>query len=92
MGRTPALEFEAGIGGYKLMAGVHNLNTNISTSIRASYLHTWLEPVDLKTNQSYLGIELQAGVGPLIGSVGGYGRVSGDDESWIATFGIGLRF
>jgi len=92
MGSTPAIEVEAGIGGYKLMAGVHNLNGSIPTSIRASYLHTWLEPIDLDTNQSYLGVELQAGLGPIIGSVGGYARVSGSDESWIATFGLGLRF
>lgn len=89
-GATPSIE--AGIGGYKFLAGVHNLNSSVPTSIRVSYMHTWFEPVDLDENQTYLGIEFQAGLGPIIGTVGGYRRIDGDDDAWTASFGLGIRF
>jgi hypothetical protein len=92
VGPAPLLETEVGLGGYKFIAGLENRSGSINTAVRAAYLHTWLEPVDLDTNQSYLGVEFQGGMKSLVGTIGGYRRVSGNDDAWIATMSLGVRF
>jgi hypothetical protein len=91
-GSAPSLEIEAGIGGYKLMAGLHQTGGTLATAIKASYLYTWFEPIGLDAQQSYMGLELEAGLGSLVGTLGGYRRIDGDDDPWIASLGLGIRF
>ena len=38
-----------------------------------------------------LGVELQVGNASFLGSLGGYRRMEGDDPSWLASVGLGLR-
>lgn len=62
------------------------------TAIKASYLRTWFEPISVDEDQGYLGVELQGGYDDLLASIGGYRRIQGDDDGWLATFGLGFRF
>ena len=75
-----------------MMAGLHQTGGDFTTAIKASYLYTWFEPIDLDEQQSYMGIELEAGLGSFVGTLGGYRRIDGDDDPWIVSLGLGVRF
>lgn len=87
------LEAEAGLGGGKFLLGMDGMNEGFGTALKLSLLKTWLEPVNVEEDQTYLGVELQAGNTGFYASLGGYGHISGDGgDSWIATLSLGIRF
>ncbi len=91
-GMGPMIEGEAGIGGGKLLLGFDGMDEGFGFGVKASYLFTWFEPVNIDPDNQYLGVELQAGNTGFIASLGGYTKISGDDESFIATLSLGIRF
>jgi len=86
------IEVEAGVGGTKLMLGLDGMDQGFGTAIKASLLSTWFEPINVESDNQYLGVELQAGNSGFIASLGGYGQISGGDDSFIATLSLGIRF
>jgi len=89
---APMIEAEAGIGGTKILLGLDGMNEGLGFGIKASLLHTWFEPINVKADQQYMGVELQVGNTGFIASLGGYARISGSDDSWITTLSLGIRF
>ncbi|WFB36130.1 hypothetical protein P3T73_18410 [Kiritimatiellota bacterium B12222] len=89
---SPTVETEIGVGGGKIMIGFDGMGQGFGFGLKGSFLTTWLEPVGLDSDQQYLGVELQMGNPSFIGSLGGYGKIEGDDDSWISTLSIGIRF
>jgi hypothetical protein len=94
VGSSPVIEVEAGIGGNKILLGFDSMGAGkgLGYGIKASLLNTWFEPIRLEDGLTYLGVELAAGVHQFIGTLGGYRLIEGDDEEWIASVGLGLRF
>lgn len=90
-GFRPVLEADVGIGGGRLALGMDSLGDGFGAGIKAAYIQTWFEPVDADPNQSYLGLELEAGLDRLFGRLGFLRRVEGDGDGWLTTFGLGFR-
>lgn len=88
----PMIEFEGGYGGGRILVGLDGTGRSLGWGVKAALLKTWFEPIDLDENQMYLGAEFQANAGKLIGSLGAYTNIDGDDDSFITTLLIGLRF
>lgn len=89
----PTFSAEAGIGGGKLSVGMDNIgDAMFGYGIKASLLRTWLEPVDVDEDVSYMGVDVEASIQRLIFSLGGYRRISSGDDDWIANIGLGFRF
>lgn len=91
-GMGPMLEAEAGIGGGKLLMGFDGMDEGFGLGIKAAYLTTWFEPINVESGNQYLGMEFQAGNTGFIASFGAYGRIEGDDDSFLTTLSIGIRF
>ncbi|MDF3129397.1 hypothetical protein P0Y35_09340 [Kiritimatiellaeota bacterium B1221] len=91
-GMGPMMEAEAGIGGAKLLLGFDGMDEGFGFGVKASYLTTWFEPVNVDADQQYLGMEFQAGNTGFIASFGAYAQLDGDDDSFITTLSIGIRF
>ena len=87
----PTFEAEAGVGGGRILFGLDSFNEGFGMGLKAAYLNTWGEPLDLETNLSYLGAVFQIGYGQFFAEVGGFGRVEGDDDDWLGTVGLGFR-
>lgn len=89
---VPMLEAEIGYGGGRLLAGMDCSGQALGFGVKAALLYTWFEPIDVEEDQLYLGAELQGSVGMLLGSLGGYFNIDGDDDSFITTLLLGIRF
>jgi hypothetical protein len=87
-----SLEVEAGVGGGKILLGLDSIGSGVGYGLKAVLMRTWLEPIGVDDDQLYLGAEAQLGLGSFYGSLGGYRRIEGDDDSWLASIGIGMRF
>ena len=87
----PMLEIEAGVGGGRLLLGLDGTRKGMGFGVKAALMRTWFEPIDIDEDQLYLGAEFQASVQRLVGSVGTYYNIDGNDDDFIVTFGIGLR-
>ncbi len=85
-------ELEAGVGGGKILIGRDTMGPGFGYGLKAALMRTWLFPVEVDTNQLYLGVELQAGNDVFLGRLGGYRLIEGDDDDWLATLGLGFRF
>ena len=91
-GLQPAVALEAGIGGGRVSVGADSLGEGFGWGFKASLLRTWLEPVDVPEDQTYLGVDLELGYEVLFASIGGYVQIEGDDDDeLIATLAIGIR-
>ncbi len=89
----PALQAEAGVGGGRLAIGYDNVGTKrVGYGLKAALLHTWLEPLEVDRDQTFLGLEAELSVGRLLLNVGGFRRVSAGDDDWIASAGLGFIF
>jgi hypothetical protein len=88
---TPSLEAEVGSGGGRIMLGLDNLGEGFGAGVKAGLLRTWLEPIDLDEDQTYLGLVFQIGYDQLFTELSGYRRIEGDDEEWLTSIGIGFR-
>lgn len=91
-GPRNSLELEAGLGGGKILLGRDSMGPGLGYGLKASLMRTWFIPVNVDEDQLYLGVELQIGNGSFLANLGGYRLIEGNDEDWLATFGLGLRF
>ncbi len=91
---SPVIEVEAGVGGTKILVGLDSMGAGqgLGFGVKASLLRTWFEPIGLEDDLTYLGVELAVGVHSFIGTLGGYRLIEGDDDDWLASVGLGLRF
>lgn len=87
----PAVEAEIGLGGGRILAGMDTIGTGFGYGIKAAILRTWFEPIGADEDNTYLGVELEGAYDRMILSVGGYRRIEGDDDGWIAAVSIGFR-
>ena len=77
---TPSVQAEAGIGGGKLLVGGDTLGKGFGVGVRAVLLRTWLEPLGVDPDTTYLGADFELGFKHLVGSLGAYVRVEGADN------------
>jgi len=87
----PTLEAEVGIGGGKLMIGFDSIGDGLGLGIKGSVLQTWFEPIGTEKNTTYLGVEVQGSLQSIVLSLGGYRRVDGDGDGWLAAISLGIR-
>jgi hypothetical protein len=90
-GMVPMIEAEAGVGGGRLLVGLDGTGRGAGVGVKAALMRTWLEPLDVEEDQLYLGAEFQASVSRLLGSVGTYVNIDGDDDTFLVTFSLGVR-
>jgi hypothetical protein len=89
----PALEVEAGVGGGRVAVGLDNHGAgSFGYGIKGALLRTWIEPIGVDENQSFLGVEGEWSIKRMIFSLGGYRRISAGDDDWLASAGIAIRF
>ncbi len=89
----PTVQAEAGIGGGKLSFGWDNTGEGrTGHALKIAFLQTWIEPVDLDEDQSFVGLEVEFSVRKLLLNLGGYRRVSSGDDDWVASAGLGFIF
>ncbi len=88
----PVLEAEIGLGGGKILAGMDTIGTGFGYGIKGAVLRTWFEPIGADRDNTYLGIELEGSYDLMIVGLGGYRRVEGDGDGWIASVSVGFRF
>lgn len=91
-GYHPLISGEAGIGGGKVAAGLASAGDTFGLALKAAFLQTWGEPVDVDEDQSFLGLEGEWSIKRMVLSVGGYRRVSSGDDDWLGSAGIGFIF
>lgn len=87
----PVLEAELGLGGGKILAGMDTIGTGFGYGIKGSLMRTWFEPVGVDEDNTYLGIELEGSYDRMILALGGYRRIEGDGDGWVASVSIGFR-
>ncbi len=89
----PALEVEAGIGGGRAAVGLDNHGSgSFGYGLKGALLRTWIEPLGVDEDQTFLGLEGELSIKQLLFHVGGYRRVSDGDDDWLASAGIAIRF
>jgi len=91
-GYHPLLEGELGVGGGKAAVGLHSSGDTVDLAIKAAFLRTWIEPVGVDEDISFMGFEGELGINRLVLTVGGYRRVSSGDDDWLGSAGIGFKF
>ncbi|HMO04178.1 MAG TPA: hypothetical protein PKC67_01865 [Kiritimatiellia bacterium] len=92
-GLRPTIQAEAGVGGGKLAVGLDGTgHGKVGFGVKAAMLRTWIEPIDVDDNQTFLGVELEASIKRLLLSTGGYRRVGDGDDDWLGTAGVGFLF
>lgn len=77
---TPSVQAEAGIGGGKILIGGDTLGKGFGVGVKAVLLRTWLEPIGVDPDTTYLGADFELGFKQLVGSLGAYVRVEGADN------------
>lgn len=89
----PTIQVEAGVGGGRLAIGLDNTgDAGFGYALKAALLRTWLEPIDVDEDQSFMGLEAELSIQRLLLSVGGYRRISSGDDNWLGSMGIGFLF
>lgn len=89
----PGLSAEIGVGGGKVAVGMDNHGGGtLGFGFRGALVHTWLEPLDVDEDQTFLGIELEMSAKRLLFSAGGYHRISDGEDDWLGSIGIGILF
>lgn len=89
----PALQAEAGVGGGRLAIGYDNVGLRrIGYGFKVALLHTWLEPLEVDRDQTFLGLEAEFSARRLLISLGGFRRVTDGDDNWVVSAGLGFIF
>lgn len=91
-GYHPVISGEAGVGGGKIAVGLSSTGKTFGLAIKAALLRTWVEPVSVDEDQSFLGIDGECSISRMVLNVGGYRRISSGDDDWLGTAGIGFTF
>jgi hypothetical protein len=90
-GLQTAIQAEAGVGGGKLALGFDGTGQGgFGYGIKAAFLRTWFEPIDVDEDQNFIGIEGEISIKRLILNLGGYGRVGDGDDDWMVSAGVGF--
>lgn len=90
----PFIDVDAGTGGGRVGIGLDGLGDGFGFGLRGSLMRTWLEPIDVDKNQTYLGLDIMLGYDQLSLQLGSYYRIQGDGGSadeWLTTIGFGFR-
>lgn len=89
----PSMQAEAGIGGGRIALGLDNTGeANFGYAFKAAILRTWIEPLSVDEDQTFLGVELELSIKKFVISAGGYHRVGEGDDDWLGSAGLGLIF
>lgn len=89
----PVVELEAGVGGGKVAVGLDRIGGHdLGYAVRGVLLRTWIEPIGVDENQSFLGVEGEISIKRLLFHAGGYRRISSGDDNWLAGAGVGVLF
>lgn len=92
-GYHPVIQGEAGIGGGKVAVGLESSgNGRMGLALKAAFLRTWIEPVEVDEDQSFLGLEGELAIQRMVLNLGGYRRVSDGDDDWLLSAGLGFHF
>ena len=89
----PTIQAEAGIGGGKIAIGLDSTGIDdFGYAIKAALIRTWIEPLDVDEDQSFLGLEGEVSLHRLILNIGGYRRVGEGKDDWLLSAGLGFFF
>ena len=89
----PTIQAEAGFGGGKVAVGLDNTGEKATGfGLKAAYLHTWLEPVEVDDDQDFIGLEGEMSIRRFIINLGGYARVAEGDDDFLLAAGLGFVF
>lgn len=89
----PTAQAEAGMGGGKLAFGWdHTGEDRTGYALKVAFLQTWIEPIDVDEDQSFIGLEAELSVHKLLLNLGGYRRVGSGNDGWLASAGLGFIF
>jgi hypothetical protein len=92
-GFHPVIQGEAGAGGGKIAVGLDSSGDGrFGLALKAAFLRTWIEPVEVDEDQSFLGLEGELSIQRMVLNLGGYRRVSDGDDDWLMSAGLGFRF
>ncbi len=90
---APTLQGEVGVGGGKIAVGLDGTGHNkVGLGLKAAFLRTWIEPVDVEKDQSFLGVEGELSIYRLVANLGGYRRVGDGEDDWLLAAGLGFYF
>jgi len=90
---SPTIQAEAGIGGGKIAVGLDNTGRGrFGYALKAACLRTWIEPLEVEDDQTFLGLEGEISIARLVLNLGGYRRVGEGDDDWLLSAGIGFLF
>ncbi len=102
--RGPLVQLEPGIGGGQLsfghgkVIGEHRGNRHFLAHVFLAYavkgviLHSWSDASSVEPGETYLGVEGDLTAVMVNFSLGIFRHVSGDDDDWIVTAGLGWGF
>lgn len=89
----PSMQVEAGIGGGRIAIGLDNTGeARFGYGFKAALLQTWLAPIRVDEDQTFLGLEGELSIQKLILGIGGYRRVSEGDDDWLGSASLGFLF
>lgn len=92
-GLRPVLQAEAGVGGGKLALGFDSTGDGtFGLGLKAAYLTTWFEPIEVDEDQDFLGLEGELSIKRLVLNLGGYKRIGDGEDDWLTSAGIGFIF
>lgn len=87
----PTVMAEAGVGGGRLTAGMENTgDLKFGYGLKAAYLRTWLNPLDVDKDQDFIGLEGELSFMRFVVNLGGYRRVGEGDDGWLISAGLGF--
>lgn len=90
---APSVEGEVGVGGGRILIGLDTLDgEGGGWGFRGGLMHTWLSPIDVETDNTYLGAQVDGAIGRVGLQLGLYQRVQGEDDPTVVLFGLSLRF
>lgn len=89
----PVIQAEVGIGGGKIALGLDSTGIgDFGYGLKAAIIRTWIEPLEVDDNQTFLGLEGEISIYQLIFNIGGYRRVGDGDDDWLLSAGLGFFF
>ena len=92
-GLRPVLQAEAGVGGGKLALGFDSTGDGaFGLGLKAAYLTTWFEPIEVEEDQDFLGLEGELSIKRLVLNLGGYKRIGDGEDDWLTSAGLGFIF
>lgn len=89
----PSMQAEAGIGGGRIAVGFDSTGEGrFGFGFKAAVLRTWLEPIEVDEDQTFLGVEGEVSIRRFLLNLGGYRRVGDGADDWLLSAGLGFVF